>query len=107
MFWNLRKLLGSSFDRFGLPHGPIGRAYLEPRKTPHGNVLAELADFLRDEFLDADGLILDEWLLQQADLFVEFRHLAVDDLLNDRGRLAGRGSLRAIDFLLPFQILGG
>ena len=81
------------------------RADLEAGEAAHGDVLAQLADLLRDQFLDRDGLILDEGLLQQANLLVELRHLAVDDLLDHRCRLAGGGSLRAIDLLLALQIL--
>ena len=38
---------------------------LEPGKAADGNVLAEFADFLRNQFLDGDGLVLDEGLFKE------------------------------------------
>src|ERR1035437_5266426 len=97
-------LFGGGFDGLGCGDGPVGRAHLEARKAPHGNDLAQLAYLLRDQLLDADGLVLDEGLLQQANLLVELGHLAIYDLLYHRGRLAGGGGLRAEDILLAVEI---
>src|ERR1700733_5486395 len=87
--------------------GPVGVAYLEAGEAAHGDVLAELADLLRDELRNAHGLLLDEGLIEQADLFVELAHLAFDDLLDHGRGLAGGGGLRAIDLLLALHVLGG
>ena len=56
----MKFLLSGCFNSLGLRNGPIVCAYLETREAPHSNVLAKLADFLRNQFLDADGLVLDE-----------------------------------------------
>ena len=47
-----RSLFGG-FDGLGLGDGPVGRAYLEAGKAADGDVLAELADLLRDQLFDA------------------------------------------------------
>src|SRR5689334_11368651 len=88
-------------------NGPIGIAYLEAGEAADGDVLAEFADLLRDELRDGDGLLLDEGLVQQADLLVELAHLAFDDLLDDWRGLAGCRGLGAIDFLFALHVLGG
>src|SRR3984957_19633150 len=80
--------------------GPVGVAYLEAGEAAHRDVLAELADLLRDELRNAHGLLLDEGLIEQADLFVELAHLAFDDLLDHGRGLAGGSGLRTIDLLL-------
>src|SRR5258708_7216054 len=73
-------------DRDGLAHV----THLEARKSSHRDVLAQLADLGRDELRDRDGLVLDEGLRQQANLFIELFHLAGNHLLcNVRGFPAG------------------
>src|SRR5271157_6541187 len=64
------KLLGCRFHGLGLCHSPFGGAHLEAGEAAHGDIFAQLADLLSDQLLDADGLVLDEGLLQQADLLV-------------------------------------
>ena len=52
---NLRlRLFRSCFCRLGLGNRPVGRAHLEAGKAAHRDVLTQLADLLRDQFLDAD-----------------------------------------------------
>ena len=82
-------------------YGPVGVADFESGEAADGDVFSELADLLAISVLDGDGLVLDEGLVEQADLFVELAHLAFDDLLDDLGRLASGGGLGAVDFLLP------
>src|SRR5579864_6355708 len=77
-------------DRDGLARVPN----LEPRKTPHGDVLAQLADLGRDQLRDRDGLILDERLFEQADFLIELLHLAGNHFLRDVRRLAAGNCLR-------------
>ena len=85
----------------GEGHRHTGLANLKAREAAHGDVLAQLADFGRYQLADADGLIFDERLLEQADFLVELFHLTGDHLLGDvlwlaaghgdqRARLAGR-----------------
>ena len=50
------------------------------------------------------GLLLDEGLLEQAELFVELAELAFEHLLDDVGGLAGGGSLGAVDVLLALEV---
>ena len=90
-----RELLGFLF-RLSDGDGLAGIADLEAGEAAHRDVLAQLADLGGDQLRDADRLVLDEGLLQQADLLVELGHLAFDDLLHDVRRLArwqspGRG----------------
>src|SRR5271157_3749778 len=89
-------------DSYGLAYV----AHLEAGKALDRDVLAELADDGRDELRHGHGLVLDEGLLIQADLLVELAHLAFDDLLDHRSRLAGLGSLGAVDVLLFFEGVG-
>src|SRR5712691_106893 len=85
--------------RFGTGEGDCSRGIsdLEPGKAPHGDVLAEFADLGGNELRNVDGLILDEGLLQQADLLVELFHHAGNHLLGDVCRLAASDGLREID----------
>src|SRR6202000_934659 len=76
------------------------------REAADGDVLTELAYLLRNQLLNADGLFLDEGLLEEADFFVELGHLSTNGLLDDRGRLAGSGSLGAVDLLLALEVFG-
>src|ERR1039458_10672054 len=85
------ELLRSRFHGLGCRYRPVRRAHLEPRKAPHRDVLAQFAHLLSDQLLDAHSLVLDEGLLQQANLLVELGHLALDDLLDHRGRLSQTG----------------
>src|SRR3954469_12497550 len=72
-------------------------AYLEPGEAADADVLTQLADFRRDQLAHGDGLVLNERLVQQADLFVELCHLAFHYLLDDRRGLASGSGLRAVD----------
>src|SRR6185312_334279 len=82
LFCRLASLLGCLLHRSGLRHGPVGRAHLEAGKAPHSDVLAQLGHFLSDKLFDAHRLVLDEGLLQQANLFVELGHFAFHDALD-------------------------
>src|SRR5208282_920582 len=75
----------------------------EPGKTPHRDVLAEFADFGGDQLRDADGLVLDKGLLQQADLFVKLFHLAGHDFFDHWSGLAGGSGLGAINVFLALD----
>src|SRR5580698_11125801 len=55
----------------GLRDGPVRIADFEAGKTADSDVLAQLADFLRNQVLDRNGLFLDERLFKQADFLVE------------------------------------
>src|ERR1700730_1353348 len=78
-------------------------ADFEAHEAAHSDVLAQFADLGCNQLRDADRLVLDEGLLEQADLFIELAHLAFDDLFNDLGRLASGRGLRAIDVLLALE----
>src|SRR5579862_9302789 len=80
--------------------------HLEAGEALHRDVLAQLADHRGDQLRHRHGLVLDEGLLVEADLLVEFAHLALDDLLDHRSRLAGLRRLRAIDVLLLLERFG-
>src|SRR5580658_4718640 len=97
------------FGSVGLDLGyrPDGIADLEAGKAAHAEVLTQFADLLRDQVLDGKGLILDEGLVEQANFFVKLAHLAFHDLFDYLGRLTRSRSLRAVNILLPLQILGG
>src|ERR1019366_3782879 len=100
-------LLRRRFHSLRLRYGPVGRAHLEAGKAADGNVFAQLAHLLPNQLLDADGLVLDKGLLQQADLLVKLGHLAFNDLF-DYGRRLARGSrLRAKDILLALEVVRG
>ena len=83
---------------------PGGVADLEAREAAHGDILTQLADLLRNHVTNGDGLFLDERLLQEADLLVELRHLAFDDLCDHGRGLAGFRRLGAVDLLLPRKV---
>src|ERR1700679_580032 len=93
--------------RLDLGHCPDRIAHLEPRKAAHAQVLTQLADLLRNQVLDGEGLVLDERLVEQANFFVKLAHLAFHNLLDHRRRLPGGRSLRTVNVLLPLQILVG
>jgi hypothetical protein len=63
--------------RLGLGHGPIRRAHLEAREAPHRDVLAQLGHLGRHNLRDGLRLVLDERLVQQAELLVELAQLAL------------------------------
>src|SRR4029079_14273909 len=68
----VKRLLGFFFlCRFRDGDGLADVADLEAREALHRDVLAQLADFRRDELADGNGLLLDEGLLVEADLLVE------------------------------------
>src|SRR4051812_39557993 len=90
----------------GLRNGPALFAYFETGEAADGDILAQLADFCGDQLRDADGLLLDEWLIEQTHFFVEFRHLAFDDFLDYGRGFAGCCRLRTIDFLLALEVFG-
>src|SRR5690349_9904747 len=73
--------LSPGISRGGVPH-------LEPCKTRYGDVLAQLGNLGLDQLADRQGVLLDEWLLQQADLFVKLRQPAFDDAVQHLFRLA-------------------
>ena len=60
----------------------LGSPTLKRAKRRTADVLAELADLGRDQLLDGLRLLLDERLLEQADLLVELAHLAFEHLLD-------------------------
>src|SRR5690606_14052672 len=72
-------------------------AQLEAGEAAHLDVLADLRHRLVDHLADREVRVLDERLLEQARLAVELLHLALDDLLDHVGRLAGGRSLLAVD----------
>src|SRR5438046_2127681 len=101
-----------------LPRGPRPRGAepsgrllsdLESREAPHGDLLAGLGAHLRDQVLDPGlpGRIPDVRLLEEAGLLVELAELALDDLLEHRGRLLLVGHLSAIDLLLALDHVRG
>ena len=63
-----------------------------------------LRDLGGDELRDGLRLLLDEGLLEQAELFVELAELALEHLLDDVGRLAGGCGLGAVDVLLALEV---
>src|SRR5262245_7877654 len=69
-------------------------------KPADADILAKLADVGRQVVLDRDRRILYEWLFEQTALGVELLHLALDHLLDDRGRLAAECRLVPVDHTL-------
>ena len=63
-----------------------------------------LATLVAMSWRDGLRLLLDEGLVEQADLFVELGHLAFEHLLDDVGGLAGGGGLGAVDVLLALEV---
>src|SRR5580700_1826946 len=59
------------------------------REAPDANFFAERANRTEDQLADADRIVFDEGLLEQAMLFEPFRELALDDAIADFGRLLG------------------
>src|SRR4030095_818157 len=80
-------------------NGHARLTHLEAREAAHSDILAQFADLRGDQLPDADGLVLDEGLLDQADLLVELLHLSGDDLFDNLRWLACRRGLCAIDVL--------
>src|SRR5579875_1325004 len=60
------------------------------REAPNLDLLAEHADDAVDQIADADRVVLDERLVEQAVLLEPLVEFAFDDLLRDLGRLSGR-----------------
>src|ERR1700747_3773210 len=78
--------------RIGERHGHTRLAHLEAGETAYGDILSQLADLRCDQLADADGLVLDEGLLEQADFLVELFHLAGHNLFRNVRRVpAGAG----------------
>src|SRR5690349_22296107 len=48
-------------------------AYLESGEPSHRDILTQLPDLGCDQLPDGNGLVLDEGLLQKADLFIKLR----------------------------------
>src|SRR5215472_6572958 len=84
-----------------------GFAYLKAGKAPHRDVLSQLADLGRDQLRYRQRLVLNERLLVEANLFVEFAHLAFHDLFHHLRWFAGRGRLGPVDIFFPFISIGG
>src|SRR5438876_3124879 len=84
-----------------------GVADLKSRKSPDRDVLAQLADFGRDQLRDGLRLVLDKGLLVQADLFVELFHLAGNHLFGNVRRLAAGHRLRKINVFLAVEVCLG
>src|ERR1700722_4216540 len=93
--------------RLDLSHSPDGIANLGARESAHTQVLTQLANLLRNQVLDSEGLVLDERLIEQANLFVELAHFAFDNLVDPLSRLTSCSSLGAINVLFLLEILGG
>src|SRR5215472_16820562 len=94
---------------FGLGYGDglADFTYLKAGKAPHRDVLSQFADFGRDQLRNRKRLVLNERLLVEANLFVEFAHLAFHDLFHYLGWFAGRGRLSPVDIFFPIISLGG
>ncbi len=117
--WRLRRPAISERAQWGrsgdlarrLLRGGIGGdsafAHLEAHEAPDGDVLAQLGDHLADQLADGHRLVLDEVLLVEAVFLVELFHLAVDDFLDHRFRLAGGARLLFVDFALVVENLRG
>src|ERR1700690_222864 len=83
-----------------------GLAYfpdLETSEAADCDVLAQLANFAGYKMPDADGLVADKRLLEQAYFLVELAHLAFHDLFYNLGRLARSGGLGAINVLFTLE----
>src|SRR5205085_5048910 len=96
----LRSLRGS----LGLGDGPVWRANFETGEAPDRDVLAELRHLRGDDLRDGMGLLLDEGLVEEAELLVELTELALEHLLDDVRRLAGCSGLSAVDLLLALEV---
>src|ERR1039457_1125565 len=79
-------------------------SHLEAGKAAHGDILAQFADFGRNQLRDRDGLVLVEGLLEQAHFFVELLHLAIHHLLGDVGGLSAGNRLREKNLLLAGEV---
>jgi hypothetical protein len=92
--------------RFGDSDRLASLTHFEARKPANRNIFAQLTDLSGDELTNADGLVADEGLLEQANFFVELAHLAFNNLLDHLWRFPGGGSLRTIDVLFALESLG-
>src|SRR5436309_181994 len=89
--------------------GGFFEAIAEPEadEPPDADVLADPGDVLGDQLADRDLRVLDEGLLQQAELLVELGELPVDDLLDDLRGLARSSRLLPVDLPLGLDEVGG
>ena len=88
-------------------NGPVGSADFEAGEAADADVFAEFGDLRGDELGDGLRRFLDEWLIEEAELFVELRELALEHLLDDVRRFAGGCGLGAIDVLLALEVSFG
>src|ERR1700730_16599532 len=102
----LRDVIRLGRDGFdGWARAAADFADFEANEAPHRNVLAEVRDGLRDHLADGHRFILDVVLFVEAILFVEFFHLAGDDLLDHLLGLAHCTRLCAINVALFLEHL--
>ena len=81
---------------------------LEAREAADGHVLPEPDDRLLDDLLHRPVALLDEGLLEQADVLVEPLDLPVDDALDDLRRACRCCSrLRPVDLALGLELAAG
>src|SRR2546426_6000876 len=78
---------------------------LEAGEAAHRDVDAEPHDRLFDDLLDGPIALLDERLLEEADVLVEALDLPFDDALDDLLGLAGLPGLREVDLALGLELL--
>src|SRR5437763_9522315 len=85
---------------------PLFAAYLEAGEASYRDVLTQLGNLRLDEILDRERVLLDEWLIVQAHLFVELGHPPFDDLVSHFLRLALGDDTGLLDLLFLLDDLG-
>src|SRR5215467_6435375 len=96
-----------SFSRTRLNLGFASLTDLEPHEAPDRDLLAGLGAHLGDEVADAElaARVADVGLVHEARVLEELRELALDDLLEDLGRLLLVDHLLSVDLSLPLEDL--
>src|SRR5688500_14892320 len=87
--------------------GRAGVAHFEADEPRDGDVLLQARDPGLDELVDCHRVVLDEWLVHQADFFVELLDAPLDDAIQNLLRLALCAGTIARDLFLFFEYVGG
>src|SRR5580658_3955655 len=82
-------------------------AHLVAGKPRNSDIFAQLGDFRLDQLADGEAGFLDEGLLEQADLFIIFRHSPFDDAVDHVGGFAFERGPAALHVALFLERLGG
>src|ERR1022692_1617764 len=102
LYWDtgIGRPFGAGFDRGDVAH-------LVADEARNADILAELGDLGLDQLADGEAGLLDEGLLEQADLFVELRQAPFDDTVDHVGGFAFEGGASALDVALLVERIAG